>query len=84
MEAGPRLEDAVMNRRRISATAVDQALAKSVLGTLPDAMGDAISQDAIRVDLPAGTTLYRDEEEPRCGLVIAGLIRGYMTSPDGR
>lgn len=72
------------NQRRTSGISVDEALAKSVLGALPPAMRDAISRDAIRVDLPAGTTLYRDEDEPRCGLVIAGLIRVFMTSPDGR
>ncbi|MGH2396488.1 MAG: Crp/Fnr family transcriptional regulator [bacterium] len=73
-----------MNRRRISATAVEEALAKSALGALAPTMRDAISQDAVRVDLPAGTTVYRDEDEPRCGLLIAGLIRVYMTAPDGR
>ncbi len=73
-----------MNPHRVSATAIDEAFAKTVLGTLPPATRDAITQGAVRIDLPAGTTLYRDEDEPRCGLIIAGLIRIYMISPDGR
>jgi CRP/FNR family transcriptional regulator, cyclic AMP receptor protein len=67
-----------------SATAVEEALAKSLLAAFPPALRDALVQEAIRVDLPAGTTLYHEEDEPRCGLVVAGLIRVYMTSPDGR
>lgn len=64
--------------------AVDEALANSMLAALPAMLRDAVFQDAVRVDLPAGTTFYHDEEEPRCALVIAGLLRVYMTSPEGR
>jgi CRP/FNR family transcriptional regulator, cyclic AMP receptor protein len=28
--------------------------------------------------------LYYEADAPRCGLVLAGLLRVYMTSPDGR
>ena len=72
------------NPHRISATAIDEALAKSVLAAFPPALRETLTQDAVPVDLPAGTTLYYEEDEPRCGLVITGLIRVYMTSPDGR
>ena len=72
------------NPHRISATATDEALAKSVLAAFPSVLRETLTQDAVHVDLPAGTTLYYEEDEPRCGLVIAGLIRDYMTAPDGR
>lgn len=72
------------SQRRLSAIAIDEALAKSVLAVFPPALRETLIQDAVPVDLPAGTTLYYEEDEPRCGLVITGLIRVYMTSPDGR
>jgi CRP/FNR family transcriptional regulator len=55
-----------------------------MLAAFPASLRESLVREAIRVDLPAGTTLYYEEDEPRCGLVIAGLIRVYMTSPDGR
>jgi CRP/FNR family transcriptional regulator len=72
------------SRPRHAATATDEALAKSVLAAFPPALRETLIQDAIHVDLPTGTTLYYEEDEPRCGLVITGLIRVYLTSPDGR
>jgi CRP/FNR family cyclic AMP-dependent transcriptional regulator len=69
---------------RLSTTAIDEAIAKSMLAAFPPTLRATLTQEAIPVDLPAGTTLYYEEDEPRCGLVITGLIRVYMTSPDGR
>jgi CRP/FNR family cyclic AMP-dependent transcriptional regulator len=69
---------------RLAATAIDEAIAKSTLAAFPPTLRKTLTQEAIPVDLPAGTTLYYEEDEPRCGLVITGLIRVYMTSPDGR
>jgi CRP/FNR family cyclic AMP-dependent transcriptional regulator len=40
--------------------------------------------DAVRVDVPGGSVLYRDREASRMGVVVAGLIRVYLTSADGR
>jgi CRP/FNR family transcriptional regulator len=69
---------------RLSATAIDEAIAKSMLAAFPPTLRKTLTQEAIPVDLPAGTTLYYEGDEPRCGLVITGLVRVYMTSPDGR
>ena len=69
---------------KLSPTAVDEAIAKSMLAEFPPALRQTLIQDAVRVEVPGGTTLYYEEDEPRCGLVISGLIRVYMTSPDGR
>ena len=37
-----------------------------------------------RADYPAGTTVYRAGDEPRAALVVRGLIRVYLSSPEGR
>src|SRR6266498_5670539 len=72
------------SQHRRSAPAIDAALAKSVLASLPPRLCDTLTRDALAADLPAGTTLYYEADQPRCGLVLAGLLRVYMTAPDGR
>ncbi|MEW5958456.1 MAG: hypothetical protein AB1801_12065 [Chloroflexota bacterium] len=71
----------MMSQHRLSTAALDKALARSMLAAFPAALRDTLIQEALRVELPAGATLYDEEDEPRCGLVITGLIRVYMTSP---
>src|SRR5512143_4305288 len=70
--------------RKLSTTAVNEAVAKSLLAEFPPALRETLLQDAVRVEFPAGTTAYHEEDEPRCSLVITGLIRVYMIAPDGR
>lgn len=70
--------------RKLSTTAIDEAIAKSALAEFPPALRETLIQDAVPVEFPAGITAYYEEDEPRCSLVITGLIRVYMTSPDGR
>jgi CRP/FNR family transcriptional regulator len=70
--------------RKPSTAAIDEAVAKSVLAEFPPGLLETLTEEAMRVEFPAGTTMYYEEDEPRCGLVITGLIRVYMTSPDGR
>jgi CRP/FNR family transcriptional regulator len=72
------------SKQKVSTAAIDEALAKSVLAAFPPTLRNTLTQDAIRVELPAGTTLYEEQDEPRCGLVITGLFRVYMTASDGR
>ena len=69
---------------KASTSAIDEALAKSILAEFPPKLLTTLKQEAIRVNFPAGTTMYYEQDEPACGLVISGLIRVYMTSPDGR
>ena len=40
--------------------------------------------DAMRVDIPAGSVLYREGEAPRCGLLVRGLLRVFLAAPAGR
>jgi CRP/FNR family transcriptional regulator, cyclic AMP receptor protein len=69
---------------RLSIPAIDEAVAKSVLSQFPAKVLETLMQDAVRVEFPAGTTVYYEEDEPRCYLVVNGLIRVYMMAPDGR
>lgn len=71
-------------RHRFPATAIDESLAKSLLSGVSPGLRETLTRDAIHAEFPAGTILYREQDEPRCGLVISGLVRVYITSPDGR
>ena len=62
----------------------EEAVARSFLGTLPNATRRRLVEGAIRLDVPAGATFYRDEDVPRFGVVVAGLVRIFLTSPEGR
>jgi CRP/FNR family transcriptional regulator len=74
----------VTGQHRFSATAIDEAIAKSTLAAFPPRLRETLIREAVPVGLPAGANLYYEGDEPRCGLVVTGLLRVYMTSPDGR
>lgn len=61
-------------------SAVDQ----SFLGTFPTETRQRLVAGAILLDLPAGAVLYRDNDAPRLGLVVSGLVRIFLTSAEGR
>lgn len=63
---------------------VKQILAKSPLSELPPTLIDQLLADGQRIDVPRNANIYNPEEDPRCALVISGVIRLYMSSPDGR
>jgi CRP/FNR family transcriptional regulator, cyclic AMP receptor protein len=56
----------------------------SFLLTLDETTRARLLADAVRLDVPAGSVLYRDREASRMGVVLAGLIRVYLTSAEGR
>jgi CRP/FNR family transcriptional regulator, cyclic AMP receptor protein len=60
------------------------ALRESFLSVLPPDNLEKLSVDAIRLDVPAGGVFYREGDSPRLALVLGGLIRVYLTSPEGR
>jgi CRP/FNR family transcriptional regulator, cyclic AMP receptor protein len=60
------------------------AVARSFLATLSDATLTRLIDGANRLDVPAGSILYREGEAPRFGLVVDGLIRIFLTSAEGR
>ena len=63
---------------------VEEALTRSFLGRLPPEVVARLRSEGERADYPAGTTIYRAGADPRTMLVVRGLIRVYMTSPEGR
>jgi CRP/FNR family transcriptional regulator, cyclic AMP receptor protein len=63
---------------------VEEALARSFLGRLPQELVARLRVEGERADYPAGTTIYRAGSAPRAMLVVRGLFRVYMTSPEGR
>src|SRR5215471_2942208 len=63
---------------------VDDALARSFLAELPAGLVGSLRAEGERADYPAGTTLYRAGGEPRAALVVAGLLRVFLTSAEGR
>src|SRR3954447_24122283 len=63
---------------------VDDALAQSFLSELPPELVGRLRAEGERADYPAGTTVYRAGDDPRAALVVRGLIRVYLSSPEGR
>jgi CRP/FNR family transcriptional regulator, cyclic AMP receptor protein len=63
---------------------VDNALARSFLADLPAEMAGRLRAEGERTDYPAGTTVYRAGDVPRAALVVQGLLRVYLSSPEGR
>jgi CRP/FNR family cyclic AMP-dependent transcriptional regulator len=63
---------------------VADAMARSFLGKLPSGLVDELLAEGERIDYPAGSIIYREGAAPRAVLVVEGLLRVYMTSPEGR
>ena len=56
----------------------------SLLAQFPVTAREQLLSDAMAFTLPAGGILYRSRDEPRCALVISGLVRAFLAAPDGR
>jgi CRP/FNR family cyclic AMP-dependent transcriptional regulator len=54
------------------------------LVALPPGATERLLAEAIRINVPAGALIYRDEESPRLIVVVKGLLRVFLTSADGR
>ncbi len=63
---------------------LSDAISLSPLADLPQALRDRLLEGALHVVIPAGGTIYREDDPPRCALVVSGLVRTYMTAPMGR
>ena len=63
---------------------VDDALARSFLAELPAELAGSLRAEGERADYPAGTTLYRAGGDPQAALVVAGLLRVFLSSAEGR
>ena len=60
------------------------ALQRSVFKDLPPELLERVLTGAIRLDIPAGSVLYRQDDPPRCGLLVSGLLRVFLVATDGR
>lgn len=69
---------------RVADQDVTEAIANSFLGKLPDDIVGELIAEGDRIDYPAGAVVYRESSVPRAALVITGLVRVYMSSPEGR
>ena len=55
-----------------------------LLDRLPEDVRDRLLTEAHRIEVPRGGVVYRSGDPPRCVLVTAGLLRVFLTSPQGR
>ena len=60
------------------------ALQRSVFKDLPPELLERVLAGAIRLDIPSGSVLYREDDPPRCGLLVSGLLRVFLVAADGR
>lgn len=64
--------------------AAQDAIDAGFLSRLPPEAATRLLDEAVRLDIPAGSVIYRDEEDPRVIVVVAGLLRMFMRAADGR
>lgn len=66
-------------------SAARAAIEASHLRSLPPEVIDKVTADALRLRAPAGSVLHRQgDSSPHLDVVVFGLIRVYLTVPDGR
>ena len=54
------------------------------LFALPREAAERLLSEAIRINVPAGALIYRDEDPPRLIVVVNGLVRVFLSSAQGR
>jgi CRP/FNR family cyclic AMP-dependent transcriptional regulator len=63
---------------------VGDELPSGFLSALPASARERLLADAVRINVPAGALVYRDNERPRIIVVIRGLLRVFLSDVDGR
>jgi len=63
---------------------VEAAFARSVLARFPAELGDRLRAEGERADYPSGVTVYRAGANSQAALVVSGLLRVFLSSPEGR
>jgi CRP/FNR family transcriptional regulator, cyclic AMP receptor protein len=61
-----------------------ELISEGLLSTLPPDQARRLLDGAIRMDVPAGAIVYREADPARCFVVVEGLFRSFLSSPDGR
>ena len=54
------------------------------LFALPARVSERLLAEAIRINVPAGALIYREDERPHVIVVVSGLVRVFLSSADGR
>ncbi len=62
---------------------LEAAIRRSFFRQFPQRLMQELEVDALRVDIPAGSELYHENDEPRASLIVTGLVRVYMLKPSG-
>lgn len=71
--------------RPTAADAVERAITASGLAGLPEGNRAVLLADAVHLRVPAGSYLRREGDPgPHVELVVAGLVRVFVSAPDGR
>jgi CRP/FNR family transcriptional regulator len=63
---------------------VQDGLRDGFLFTLPPDAVERLLMQGIRISVPAGALIYRDDERPRVIVVVSGVLRVFLSSADGR
>jgi len=64
---------------------VNSAVSMSHLRRLPDKVLDEFMAGAVKTKIPAGSVTHREGEgAPHLELVVSGVVRAFVTAPDGR
>lgn len=63
---------------------MDPVLSEGVLAALPRDVLDRLLVGSRPIEVPPGTVLYREGDTPRCGVLLAGLMRVFLAGLDGR
>ena len=63
---------------------VQDGLRDGFLFTLPADAAERLLMEGIRISVPAGSLIYRDDERPRVIVVVSGVLRVFLSSADGR
>jgi CRP/FNR family transcriptional regulator len=61
-----------------------EAVSGSLIGTLPGDLVETLLRLGSATEHPPGSTIYRENAAPMALMVVRGLLRVYMTSPEGR
>lgn len=61
-----------------------EGLGGGFLFALPRKAAERLLDEAIRINVPTGAIIYRDDERPRLIVVVKGLLRVFLSSVDGR
>ncbi len=63
---------------------VRDGLQDGFLFTLPADAVERLLMEGIRISVPAGALIYRDDERPRVIIVVSGVLRVFLSSAEGR